>query len=341
MRRLPFACAVVPLVVSNGPSLAFTDRTPASYLRSAGAMGDSILPLLLGLLAVAVAVVVIVSVLVVVGILRSRQRSAVPIDQIPLSETHATEWISIGVGVSTIVLIGLVVWTSITMAHIANPPTEPALTIEVRGHQWWWEAVYLNENPSQIFKTANEIHIPVGRPVRFALKGTDVIHSFWVPALGGKTDAIPGQTNLTWLQADRPGVYRGQCSEYCGQQHAHMDFVVMADAPDSFENWRQAQVQAAPTAQNAGIREGEQNFVQHCGVCHAVRGTRAGGAMGPDLTHLMSRTSLAAGLLPNNPGYLSGWIANPQRLKPGSMMPDLDISGPDLASIRSFLVKLK
>jgi cytochrome c oxidase subunit II len=338
MRSFPPVAMV--LLVTDSRAFA-TGGMPASYLRSSGTMGDSILPLLWGLLIVSVAVVVIISALVLVGVLRRRERAAVTVEQIPLSETHATGWISIGVGVSTLVLIGLVVWTSITMAHIANPPTEPALTIEVRGHQWWWEVVYLDQSPSQIFKTANEIHIPVGKPVRFALNGTDVIHSFWVPSLGGKTDAIPGQTNIMWLQADRPGVYRGQCSEYCGQQHAHMDFVVVADPPESFEAWRQAQVQSTSLVQSEVERDGEQQFIQRCGACHAVRGTRAGGALGPDLTHLMTRSTLAAGTLPNNPGYLSAWIADPQRVKPGSAMPDLDISGPDLASIRSFLVTLK
>jgi cytochrome c oxidase subunit 2 len=304
-------------------------------------MGDSILSLMRGLLFVSIAVVVIICVLVIAGIVRRRQPEAPSTGRTPLIATDATQWISIGVGISTVVLLGLVVWTSITMARIANPPVEPALTIEMRGHQWWLEAVYLDKDPSQIFTTANEIHIPVGKPVRFALKGADVIHSFWVPSLGGKTDAIPGQTNVTWLQADRPGVYRGQCSEYCGQQHAHMDFVVFADAPDSFAAWRRAQVRPAKSAEGAEQQAGEQRFVARCGACHAVRGTRAGGAMGPDLTHLMSRSTLAAGALPNIPAYLSGWIADPQHFKPGSFMPTLDISGPDLASIRAFLVTLK
>ena len=340
MRR-PLLTAVTIAVLGVPLRATAAGSTPASYLRSSGTMGDSILPLTWGLLLVSIAVVVIVSALVLVGVLRRRQPNAAPIDQTPLSETHATQWISIGVGVSTVALVGLVVWTSITMARIANPPDEPALTIEMRGHQWWWEAVYLDNDPSQMFRTANEIHIPVGKPVRFALKGMDVIHSFWVPSLGGKTDAIPGQTNLTWLQADRPGVYRGQCSEYCGQQHAHMDFVVFADPPEAFENWRRAQVQSAAVAETADQHADEQRFILRCGACHTVRGTLAGGAVGPDLTHLMSRSTLAAGALPNHPGYLSGWIADPQHFKPGAFMPELDISGPDLAAIRSFLVTLK
>jgi cytochrome c oxidase subunit 2 len=259
----------------------------------------------------------------------------------PLTEGDARGWISIGVGLSTILLVGLVVWTSVTMARIAYPPSEPALSIEVRGHQWWWEFAYLNDDPSKTFVTANEIHIPVGKPVRFALKGEDVIHTFWVPSLGGKIQLIPGQTNVTWLEADKPGVYRGQCSQYCGQQHAHMVFSVVADPPSDFEAWRDGQLRAASQPSSDDTRLGEEHFIGRCGACHTVRGTPANGQVGPDLTHLMSRATIAGGELPNNPGFLSGWIANPQNLKPGSLMPDPELSGPDLTSIRSFLVTLK
>ena len=330
--------APVLIVLSATSGRAFA-APPMSYLSSAGRMGDAIAPLTWGLLGVAIAVVVIISALVIVGILRRGRGGAV--SDTPIGETRATSWIGIGVGLSTLVLIGLVVWTSLTMASIANPPSEPALTIEVRGHQWWWEFIYHGEKPNQIFETANEIHIPVGKPVRFAVTGMDVIHSFWVPSLGGKTETIPGQVNVTWLQADRPGVYRGECSEYCGEQHAHMALAVFADAPDSFEAWRQAQLRDAPAPASDQTRFGEQSFIQHCGVCHTVRGSPAAGRVGPDLTHLMSRSTIAAGVLPNNPGYLSGWIADPQNIKPGCLMPDLAISGPDLASIRSFLLTLK
>ena len=296
------------------------------YLHAAGKMGDAILPLMQGLLAVSITVVVIVTALVVVGVaLRARRE---PLIAVPITDSPATAWITIGVAISTPVLLALVAWTSITMARIANPPSEPNFAIEVRGHQWWWEFVYLNRDVSQIFETANEIHIPVGKPVRFDLKGVDVIHSFWIPSLAGKTQIIPGQTNVTWLEADRPGVYRGQCSQFCGEQHAHMILTVFADPPDVYERWRQSQLSAAdPRSTNEG-RLGEATFVQRCGACHAVRGTMADGRVGPDLTHLMSRSTIAAGMLPNNPGYLSGWIADPQGQKPGALMPRPQLSGP-------------
>ena len=189
--------------------------------------------------------------------------------------------------------------------------------------------------------TANEIRISVGKPVRFTRNGKDVVHTFWLRSFGGKIQLIPGQTNVTWLQADRPGVYRGQCSQYCGQQHAHMIFSVFADPPEAFEAWRKDQLRAAPQPATDEARLGEQRFIGRYGACHTVRGTLANGHVGPDLTHLMSRATIAGGELPNNPGYLSGWIANPQNLKPGSLMPNPDLSGPDLASIRSFLLTLK
>jgi len=312
---------------------------PMDYLHADGLMGARILPLTQGLLIVSAVVVVLIAALILIAIFRRGRTGDVA--GTALIEGEARGWISIGVGLSAVVLVGLVVWTSMTMARIANPPSKPALSIEVRGHQWWWEFAYLNDDPSKTFVTANEIHIPVGKPVRFALKGEDVIHTFWVPSLGGKVQLIPGQTNLTWLEADKPGVYRGQCSQYCGQQHAHMVLTVFADPPEAFEAWREAQLRAASQPSSDDARLGEQRFIVRCGACHAVRGTPADGHVGPDLTHLMSRTTIAAGELPNNPGFLSGWIANPQSLKPGSLMPNPELSGPDLASIRSFLVTLK
>jgi cytochrome c oxidase subunit II len=218
----------------------------------------------------------------------------------------------------------------------------PALTIQVRAHQWWWEFHYLDKkDPSRSFVTANEVHIPVGKPVRLELESADVIHEFWAPSLGGKIQTIPGQTNVTWLEADKPGVYRGQCTQYCGEQHAHMILSVFADPPDAFEACRAGQLRDAPNPATEEASLGERGFVGHCAACHTVRGTVADGKLGPDLTHLMSRSTIAAGVLPNNPGYLSGWVADPQSIKPGSLMPDPDLSGPDLASIRSFLVTLK
>jgi cytochrome c oxidase subunit II len=282
-------------------------------------------------------------ILVVAGVFLRRSRvRAEDVGSEPLAAAAGSgaEWLYIGVGVTVIVLAISVAWTAVSLAAMNRPPSEPGLTIEVRAQQWWWQVRYITPSPGGIFETANEIHIPVGMPVRFRLTTKDVIHSFWVPALGGKTDTIPNQVNVTWLKADRPGVYRGQCTEYCGAEHAEMGLYIYADQPKDFDKWMAAQVApAAPPLPSA--TEGEMRFRARCGACHTVRGTLAGGLLGPDLTHLMSRSTIAAGTLTNTVANLSGWIANPQNIKPESRMPDLDLSAPELTSIRDYLLTLK
>ncbi|PSC02623.1 cytochrome c oxidase subunit II [Alsobacter soli] len=317
---------------------------PMNYLTTAGVKERPVVALTWGLMGISIAVIVLISLFVLVGVLRRRNTdvSLPEATRIPVVRPRSgLAWISIGVGVSTVVLLGMMGWTAVTMAKIARPPVDPAVTIEIRARQWWWDARYESGDPTRIVDVANEIHIPVGKAVEFKLQSDDVIHSFWIPALGGKTDVIPGQTNMTWLQAERPGVYRGQCAEYCGKQHGHMGIVVVADVPEDFQAWLDGQISPAREAASQQVAEGRDRFIQRCGACHTVRGTRAGGALGPDLTHLMSRGSLAAATLPNKIAYLSGWIANPQTIKPGAQMPNLEISGPELASIRSYLETLK
>ena len=315
---------------------------PMYYLETYGPRGQAIADLTWGLIALSVAVVLIISVLVLVGVLVRRHRGTHGAGH-RLDVTrggHGLGWMYFGLVLTTVALVGSVTWTVMTMAAISEPPAEPRLTIEVTGHQWWWEARYVGEDPSRIFETANEIHIPVGEPVRLKLASADVIHSFWVPSLSGKTDLIPGQTNLTWLQADVPGVYRGQCAEYCGRQHAHMALEVFADPPEVFEAWQDQQIASAQAPETEAAEIGQNQFILRCGVCHTVRGTMAGGNVGPDLTHLMSRETLAAAMLPNTVGHLSGWVANPQFIKPGAKMPNLELSGPELALIRRYLLTL-
>ncbi|MBV9374402.1 MAG: c-type cytochrome, partial [Alphaproteobacteria bacterium] len=200
---------------------------------------------------------------------------------------------------------------------------------------------YKTDDPSRNFDTANELHIPVGKPVRLQLNGADVIHSFWVPVLTGKMDTIPGQNNQTWIEAQDPGVYRGQCTEYCGLQHAKMGLLAVAQTQEQFDDWWNHQIEPAAAPKDEAAAQGEADFVIHCGICHTVRGTRAGGRVGPDLTHLMTRMTIAAGTLPNTIGYLLGWIAEPQHVKPGNYMPDLDLTGPQLTRIGAFLRTLK
>jgi len=313
------------------------DGAPLNYLTAAGSRAFPILWLTWGVIAISVAVMLVIAILVAEGIRRNRQTLAEPTAGV-ISGENPVRWIYAGVGVSCIVLVAAAAWTLYVLSALAYevPPDGP--TVEVAAHQWWWGMRYLDSDPSKIFSTANEMHIPVGVPVRIVLNSSDVIHSFWVPALGGKTDVIPGQTNTAVIEAEKPGIYLGQCTEYCGQQHAHMGLRVVADKPDDYARWRAEQLQphAVPPPGSEAAR-GETAFVTRCGGCHRVRGTLAGGVLGPDLTHLAERGTLAAGSLPNKPAYLSAWILEPQRIKPGTQMPALPLSGPELQAIRTFL----
>ncbi|MBF6568239.1 MAG: c-type cytochrome [Candidatus Binataceae bacterium] len=312
-------------------------------MRGFGTKADLEMQLTWGVLIISVVVILIISALVIMGVLR--RRVDVPLGlggRIPVDRSKpGLSWIYIGVGISSAVLFGTLVWTMMTIAGVSRPPSVPSVDIRITAQQWWWQVQYLSDGPSRLITTANEIHIPVGQPVRFELISTDVIHSFWIPALSGKTDVIPGQTNVTWLEADKIGRYRGQCTEYCGAQHAHMALFAVAQSPAAFKSWWDHQLEPAPQTSSAGLKHGEQLVVYHCGACHSVRGTVAGGVVAPDLTHLMSRATIAAGTIPNNVAELSAWIADPQDIKPGNHMPNLYLSGPELSDVRKFLITLK
>lgn len=312
------------------------DGAPLNYLTAAGDRANTILPLTWATIAISVAVTLVIFALVGVGSWHGRQPEGA-VSEVTGGESPV-RWVWIGVGVSTAILFATAVWTLYALSALAAGDEKPDVSIEVTGHQWWWEIRYLSETPAQVFTTANELHIPVGARVRVVLQSSDVIHSFWVPQLGGKTDAIPGQRNVAWLQASKPGTFIGQCSEYCGQQHAHMGLRVVAETPEAFERWRAGQrrpVQPMPPDSEAA--RGERVFEARCGGCHRVRGTLAGGVLGPDLTHLATRDTIAAGTLPNKPAFLSAWIADPQHIKPGTKMPAMKLSGPQLQAIRQFL----
>lgn len=226
-------------------------------------------------------------------------------------------------------------------AMTRRPPGEP-LRIRVTGHRWWWEVEYRDSVPQRWVTTANEIHVPVGKPVVLELVSGDVIHSFWVPSLAGKVDQITGQENSFWFTADRAGVYRGQCAEFCGYQHAKMGFEVVAEPPERFGQWLVQQRDTAATPTDSLARYGQQVFLSNqCVMCHAISGTPAGSRIGPDLTHFASRRTIGAGSLPNTAGNLMGWIADPQTIKPGSRMPATGLSPQDLAAVAAYLETLK
>jgi cytochrome c oxidase subunit 2 len=291
--------------------------------------------------------------LVVVGIallsLRRRHRG---IQQEPLEGSHqpsaSTEArlrlvVGIATGLTVLILFGLTI-VSVSVGKIVSASVAPtgSMTIEVTGTQWWWKFRYANDDPSRILQTANEIHIPVGQPIAIRGNSDDVIHSFWAPSLQGKRDLIPGSTTLEWLQADRPGQYRGQCAEFCGLQHAHMAFWVIAESPDQFNVWMDHQLQPATEPSSEQDKRGQEIFLKSgCILCHTIRGTAAAAQAGPDLTHFGSRRTIAAGTLPNTKGNLAGWIADPQNIKPGTHMATIPIQPAEMQPLIDYLENLK
>jgi cytochrome c oxidase subunit 2 len=244
--------------------------------------------------------------------------------------------------VTLMILFGLLVASASTGRSLAQRPPPDALHISVTGQRWWWQVDYPAEVPSQAVTTANEVHVPVGRAVTLSLATRDVIHSLWVPQLHGKRDLIPGHpTELTFV-AERAGVYRGQCAEFCGLQHAHMGLVVIAEPPGRFEAWLVAQRAPAPKVDDALRQRGQQVFLSSsCPMCHSIRGTQASGSVGPDLTHVGGRSMLAAASLPNTPADLAAWVRDPHAVKLGTLMPPNPLTREDEAPLISYLTGLK
>jgi cytochrome c oxidase subunit 2 len=216
------------------------------------------------------------------------------------------------------------------------------LTIQVIGHRWWWEIKYQDHVPSNILVTANEVHVPVGKTVKLELLSTDVIHSFWAPNFNGKRDAIPGHPGTNWFRATQPGEYRGQCAEYCGYQHAHMRFVIVAEPQEKFDQWRQQASQPAKEPGNEQQKRGQEVFLNgSCATCHTISGTVANATVGPNLSHIASRSLIGAGSFPNTPEMLRSWISDPQHLKPGVVMPQQNLNGDELNALVAYLGSLK
>lgn len=252
-------------------------------------------------------------------------------------------WIAgAGVAFPVAVLTLLLVWSTWHSARLSPQTSRQALHIAVTGHMWWWEVRYRGADGRE-FASANEIHIPAGRPVYLGLTTNDVLHSLWLPALNGKMDMIPGRVTGLTLQADKPGVYRGQCAEYCGEQHARMALHVVAHTPQDFDAWLAREGAPASAPASAFAERGRQAFIsQRCSACHTIRGLEGASRLGPDLTHVGSRTHIAAGTLRNHRGTLAGWIADPQSAKPGVRMPAAaDIDGETLHALAVYLEGLK
>ncbi|HVW74061.1 MAG TPA: cytochrome c oxidase subunit II, partial [Rhizomicrobium sp.] len=231
-----------------------THLAPLHYLSGAGQKAAPVVALTWGTLLISIAVIVIIG-LLLAGAIWRRPGAAWSKGARGLLLPHAggLNWLWIGVGLSTLALLFTIVWTVKVLADNSRPPQPPAVALQITGRQWWWEVRYLAPDTDRQFTTANEIHIPVGQPVKLTLIGGDVIHSFWVPKLAGKMDASPGQRNETWIEADSPGVFRGQCTEYCGLQHSHMSFLVIADSPAQFQQWWTHQLADPPAPAGAAV----------------------------------------------------------------------------------------
>lgn len=248
-----------------------------------------------------------------------------------------------GIAFPVVVLTALLIYGFLLMGAGSRPRANPdGLRVEIAGELWWWRVTYVLPDGSRV-TSANELHVPVGEPIEIALTSTNVIHSFWAPQLAGKLDMIPGRTNTLTITATEPGISRGQCAEYCGGAHALMAFHVVAQTPEEFAAWLQAEASPAVTPEQEAAERGAQTFIETgCGACHAVRGTASRGVVGPDLTHVGSRYSLAAATLPNTREAFASWIADNQHIKPENKMPAYDIlSEAQLNDLAIYLEGLK
>jgi len=312
-----------------------------SSFNAQAAQSEEIKRILLIFIVVCVVVWVVVMLVLLFGLTRPKGLREQPLDLRESFEHRAGSVILIAGIATTITVLALsVVSYGAQRTVFANDPSQ--VTVKITGHQWWWEVQYQADSPHLSFTTANEIRVPVGQPITIQLESADVIHSFWVPSLTGKMDLITGQQNTLQFTAKNPGVYRGQCAEFCGAQHAHMAFTVRVLSADEYRSWRDHQNQSAASPSDPLSIQGEQLFRgRGCGLCHTIRGTLAGGQLGPDLTHIASRESIAAGTLPQNPGNLAAWISDPQHIKPGNLMPKMSLRSHEMIAILHYLEQLQ
>lgn len=309
-----------------------------SVLDAQGSSAIHLKHLILGIVAICTAVWIAVLLVLAAALTRSRDSTGLP----RTSNGRTMSYVVGGAVVATAVIISGLTIASYHTTRQINTASDADLTIKVRSHQWWWRILYVDADPARSYETANEIQIPVGKNVRLQLESADVIHSFWVPSLAGKLDLIPGRLNELIIRADRPGVYRGQCAEFCGTQHGHMAMLVVAKDADEFDAWASAQRSGSTPANEREADAGRAVFLSKpCSACHTIRGVNTSAGTGPDLTHVGSRQTIAAGLVDNTRGSLAAWIADPQTMKPGSNMPMVPLSSEELRQISAYMASLK
>lgn len=328
--------SVVPGAVMVGVALAGSGESSPMMFAPAAEPATAIRDYAILVVAIVVGIGVVVASLIAYTVVRFRHRPGDDAREPPqIYGSNQLELAWTVVPIVIVVILGLVtarnVWELQSPAH-----DEGALRIVVTGHQWWWELEY----PSEGFVTANELHVPVGQRVLLELRSADVIHSFWVPELAGKADLVPGRNNTMWFAAERPGVFVGQCAEYCGTQHAHMLLRVVVDSPERYAAWAANERRDAVVA--SATDDGRRVFESTaCVSCHTVRGTDAAGRFGPDLTHLMSRDTIASGAAPNDLTHLIDWITDPDHVKPGALMPAMDLEASQIEKLARFLHSLR
>jgi cytochrome c oxidase subunit 2 len=297
-------------------------------------------------LSIVVWVLVVVFVSIAAFKAHRRRRAAGDLDPLaydPVQERRLIRGVIVAGAATVLVLFALLAGSVVTGSRLASLEDEPnALHVRVIAHQWWWEIQYEPEMPTVAAYTANELHVPAGRPVHVELQSADVIHSFWVPSVHGKKDLIPGRINRTWLRIDEPGVYRGQCAEFCGLEHAEMSLTVVAESPQQFADWLDHQRKEAAGQMDLTSLRGQELFSKGtCAQCHTVAGTMAAGRVGPDLTHFATRPTIGAGAALNNSVELARWIRDPHALKPGVNMPATSLSTEDLMALVTYLGTLR
>jgi cytochrome c oxidase subunit 2 len=313
-------------------------RSNQSVWDAQGSSAVHLKQLIIWIVAICSLVWTAVIVVMIWALFRSQDNQSDPHPQIEKRMTYA---VAGSVVLTVLIITGFTIASFVTTRNLSEAKAGD-LTIKVSGVQWWWKVSYMGSTPELSFDTANEIHIPVGKSVRLQLEADDVIHSFWVPSLAGKQDLIPGRSNQLTLRAERPGIYRGQCAEYCGLQHSHMATFIVAEPEADFQRWAEAQKKEAAEPTDTEIEAGKAVFLaKPCAACHTIRGTEATGSSGPDLTHIGSRQTIAAGLFETTRGSLAAWIADPQTLKPGNNMPLVPLASDELRQVSAYLASLK
>jgi cytochrome c oxidase subunit II len=314
---------------------------PQSALDTHGTSAFHLKQLIILIVAACSLVWMLVMIALILALWRNRRERTRPTDLDQEVDDRMARIVMAATLATAIVIAGFTVISFFTTRALSVAGRDD-LTIKIGGSQWWWNVEYVDPQPQRSFRTANEIHIPVGRNVRLQLEGDDVIHSFWVPSLAGKQDLIPGRLNELTIRVESAGTYRGQCAEFCGLQHAHMGFLVVAETDEVFGKWADAQRQPAVSNSDEEVSTGREAFVaKACASCHTVRGTAASGTTGPDLTHVGGRRTIAAGLFETTRGSLAAWIADPQSLKPGNNMPNVPLTSDELRSISAYMASLK